>query len=124
MPAGEVAGAPDVLLADDDGTVAATFGRKDSAQAQQKRNRGDRAKGPLSCSATKGDGNQEAGAVKMMAGQKFTRKGDRPLEDGIMADSCAHRKLGLWAIDSVNGNSWSGGSQYLEFTSHFDTLLL
>ena len=40
-----------------------------------------------------------------------------PLRGGIMADSCVHKKLSLWAIDSVNGNSWSGGSQYLEFTA-------
>jgi hypothetical protein len=52
-----------------------------------------------------------------MEAQKFTRSGDHQLEDGLMADSCAHRKLGLWAIETVNPNSWAGGARYLEFTA-------
>ena len=51
-----------------------------------------------------------------MREQVFKRDGEHTLTDGIMADSTIHRKSGLWAIDSVNGNSWTGGSKYLEFT--------
>ena len=64
--------------------------------------------GPLSCSAPKGDDSQETEARKMMNTQTFTRSGEHRLEDGIMADLCVHKKLGLWDIDSVNGNSWPG----------------
>jgi hypothetical protein len=51
-----------------------------------------------------------------MKAQKFSQTGERKFEDAIMADSNVHKELGLWAIDSVNGNSWSSGSKYLEFS--------
>ena len=51
-----------------------------------------------------------------MSDQISRREGANKLIDSIMADSKVHRKLGLWAIDSVNGNSWSSGSKFLEFT--------
>ena len=98
--------------------------------------RGHRAKGPLSCGSE--ERHQEMSeAMKAMRGQIFQRegehslsgpyykerseamkamKGEHSLSDSVFADSTLHRKMGLWAIDSVNGNSWSSGSKFLEFS--------
>ena len=90
---------------------------KEKAQPLAKtHDRGNRAKGPLRCSSRNNKGSGETEAMDTMKAQKFSQEGEREFEDAIMADSNVHKKLGLWAIDSVNGNSWSGDSKYLEFS--------
>ena len=73
--------------------------------------------GPLSCRPQNKGCQKTAVAMKTMQAQTVTREGKHKLLDGIMTGSAAHRKWGLWAIDSVNGNSWIGGPTYPEFTS-------
>ena len=94
----------------------ATFDKGKSTATGKKHDRGNRAKGPLSCSSRNNRGSGETEALDTMKAQQFSQEGERKFEDAIMADSNVHKKLGLWAIDSVNGNSWSGGSKYLEFS--------
>ena len=89
---------------------------KDSANDKRK-NRGCRAKGPLSCSAQRGDGSAEKKAMDLIKAQTVTKSGKYHFDDGCLADASYHRHTGLWAIDSANGNSWLGGAKYLELTS-------
>ena len=98
--------------------AAATLKKGSLNGIHHKRDRGLRAKGPLSCGSKTDSCPKAVEAIKLMKGQTVKRHGDSTtwLTDSIMADSMTHRKLGLWAIDTVNGNSWSSGSKFLEFT--------
>ena len=102
---------------DQDCAAAATLPKVNDSQHKKRGDRGNRAKGPLSCSAKSSDGKAAKEAVESMNSRKVTWNGEQKFDDGVLAGSKGHRRNGLWAIDSANGNSWTGGSKYLETTS-------
>ena len=52
----------------------------------------------------------------ILKSQKSACNGETEPIDRRMAGSNVHKQLGIWPIDTVNGNSWTGSSKYLEFT--------
>ena len=76
---------------------------------------GSRADGPLSWRKAS---DAEGVASAMAAYQRHIGADcDRPHLEGVLAASNWHRKLGLWAFDTANANTWSTLQQYLGLTS-------